>query len=115
MPPVPKRPKPIRDKKHLAFVRTLPCLICGAYGCDAHHVRAFQLRTMGKRVGDDKTVPLCREHHDMAHGPLGEEAFWSEVALMRQLFVKTLNAAAALYRHSGDANTCERLIREWRG
>lgn len=115
MTPCPKRPKPVRDKDHLAFVRTLPCLICGAYGVDAHHVRAFQPRTMGKRVGDDKVVPLCRVHHDEAHAGR-EEEFWGPGTLTVPILVATAphDIARQLYKHTGDADTCERVIREWR-
>lgn len=109
MNPSPKRPKPVRDPKHLAFVRTLPCLICGAYGVDAHHIRAFQPRTMGKRVGDDSTVPLCRACHDELHRGK-EEAFWAQ----RMPQIDPLGTAWCLYQHTGDAGTCEALIRKWR-
>ena len=29
-PPIPKRPKPIKDKKHSKFLHELVCLCCGA-------------------------------------------------------------------------------------
>ena len=70
-----KPPKPLRSKAHIAFVKSKPCLICGRRPSEAHHIR-LGLRTMGKRVCDSKTVPLCQQHHaDLHFG--NEEKWWS--------------------------------------
>ena len=65
---------PLRDPEHLARVRTLPCLVCGAGGVQAHHLR-LGLRTMGVRKPDSACVPLCFYHHGRLHA-IQEEAFW---------------------------------------
>ncbi len=57
--PLPE-PHRVRDKEHLRFVASQPCLLCSATPSDAHHVRFAQPRAMGRKVGDDFTVPLCR-------------------------------------------------------
>jgi len=45
-----------------AYVRDLPCLVCGA-NSDPHHVR-----TRGAGGKDNANlVPLCREHHQELH------------------------------------------------
>jgi hypothetical protein len=50
-------------------------LICGSHPCHAHHLR-IGLRTMGVRVSDHLTVPLCSSHHDELHRGK-EETFWA--------------------------------------
>ena len=47
-------PRRIRDKDHLRFVSTQPCLICGRTPADPHHLRFAQSRALAKgqrRVG----------------------------------------------------------------
>lgn len=64
----------VEDPAHLAYVRTLPCLVCGRPGpSDPAHIRAaaphYGKRYTGKgEKPDDKwTLPLCRSHHDAQH------------------------------------------------
>jgi hypothetical protein len=64
-----------RDKGHLKFVATQPCLICGRSPADAHHLRFAQPRAMGRKVSDEFTVPLCRAHHRQIHS-VGDERIW---------------------------------------
>ncbi len=52
-----------RSKAHLAFVGSQPCLVCQGSPCDAHHLKFAQPRSLGRKVSDEFTVPLCREHH----------------------------------------------------
>ena len=51
--------KRIRNKDHLKFVASQPCLICGRENVEAHHILFAEPRAMGKKVGDQWTVPLC--------------------------------------------------------
>jgi hypothetical protein len=69
------RPKRRRDKAHLIFVASQACLLCGRQPSDAHHLRFAQPRSMGMKVGDEFTVPLCRIHHRQVH-QTGKEAEW---------------------------------------
>jgi DNA recombination protein Rad52 len=71
-------PKRLRDKAHLKFVATQPCLICGRQPSDPHHLRFAQPRAMGLKVSDEFTVPLCRGHHRQLHQAGNEEAWWTE-------------------------------------
>jgi len=72
---------PERDKAHLAKVREELCIVPwqawgeGSSCIEAHHVRCIAPRSIGKRVSDYLTVPLCREHHARLHG-MKEETFW---------------------------------------
>jgi Rad52/22 family double-strand break repair protein len=70
-------PKRIRDKAHLRFVTSQPCLICGRQPSDPHHLRFAQPRALGLKVSDEFTVPLCRGHHRQLHQAGDEVAWWS--------------------------------------
>jgi hypothetical protein len=56
-------PRRYRDRAHLEFVASQPCLLCGRRSSDAHHLRFMQPRTLGRKVSDEFAVPLCRTHH----------------------------------------------------
>ena len=65
-----KSPKPVRGtaaaKRHLARVKSLPCVICQAPPpSDAHHVICG--RYGSRKASDFDTIPLCKRHHQ--HGP----------------------------------------------
>jgi ERF superfamily len=64
-----------RDKGHLKFVASQPCLVCGRSPADAHHLRFAQPRGMGLKVSDEFTVPLCRSCHRQNH-QVGDERSW---------------------------------------
>ena len=74
-------PRRFRDKEHLRFVASQPCLLCSATPSDAHHVRFAQPRAMGRKVGDDFTVPLCRSHHRALHHSGNEAAWWHDMGI----------------------------------
>jgi hypothetical protein len=76
---VPQRTRRVRNKEHLDFVSSLPCLVCGRQPCDPHHLRFVQPRALGRKVSDEFTVPLCRIHHRELHRQVNEEAWWSLV------------------------------------
>jgi hypothetical protein len=83
-----------RDKTHLKFVASQPCLICGRSPADAHHLRFTQPRAMGRKVSDEFTVPLCRTHHRDNHRFGDEVAWWDRQAIdpvgtSRKLWVST--------------------------
>ena len=74
-------PRRHRDKAHLKFVASQPCLVCGRSPADAHHLRFAQLRAMGRKVSDEFTVPLCRTHHRDNHSFGDEVAWWERRAI----------------------------------
>src|SRR5712664_400733 len=87
-------PRRHRDKGHLKFVATQPCLVCGRRPADAHHLRFTQPRAMGRKVSDEFTVPLCRTHHRDNHRFGDEAAWWGRQAIdpvgtSRKLWVST--------------------------
>ena len=66
-----------RNKVHLTFVAARPCLVCQRSPCDAHHLKFAQPRTLGRKVSDEFTVPLCRDHHSELHRHGNEAAWWA--------------------------------------
>jgi hypothetical protein len=74
-------PRRIRDRDHVKLVAKQPCLICGRRPADAHHLRFAQSRTLGRKVSDEFTVPLCRGHHREIHRCGNEEAWWKKVGI----------------------------------
>jgi hypothetical protein len=99
-------PKRLRDKAHLKFVASQPCLICGRQPSDPHHLRFAQPRAMGLKVSDEFTVPLCRGHHRQLHQAGDEIAWWQSVKVnalkvARGLWEKTHAATdqSALEQH----------------
>jgi hypothetical protein len=74
-------PKRHRDKIHLRFVGSHPCLVCGRQPSDAHHLRFAQPRALGMKVSDEFTVPLCREHHRQLHHAGNEQAWWHNLSI----------------------------------
>jgi hypothetical protein len=71
-------PKRLRDKAHLKFVASQPCLICGRQPSDPHHLRFAQPRAIGLKVSDEFTVPLCRGHHRQLHQAGNEKVWWGD-------------------------------------
>lgn len=87
-------PRRHRDKGHLKFVASQPCLVCGRSPADAHHLRFTQPRAMGRKVSDEFTVPLCRTHHRDNHSFGDEVAWWGRraidpIATSRMLWIST--------------------------
>jgi hypothetical protein len=70
-----------RDKQHLKFVRTQPCLVCGRVPSEPHHLRFSEPRALGRKVSDEFTVPLCRAHHRELHNRGNERAWWEALKI----------------------------------
>jgi hypothetical protein len=90
-----RKPVRKRNKTHLGFVAAQPCLICRRSPCDAHHLKFAQPRSLGRKVSDEFTVPLCREHHQQLHRYGNEAGWWANVQIApievaKQLWEATL-------------------------
>jgi hypothetical protein len=83
-------PRRLRDKAHLRFVASQPCLVCGRQPSDPHHLRFAQPRALGLKVSDEFTVPLCRTHHREIHRYGDEAAWWSKHRLDPLIVASTL-------------------------
>ena len=94
-------PKRLRDKAHLKFVASQPCLVCGRQPSDPHHLRFAQPRAIGLKVSDEFTVPLCRGHHRELHQAGNEVAWWETLKInpiktAKQLWEQTTLPSSSL-------------------
>jgi hypothetical protein len=101
-------PKRLRDKAHLQFVASQPCLVCGRQPSDPHHLRFAQPRALGMKVSDEFTVPLCRGHHRQLHQAGNEQTWWhglkiDALAIAKGLWGQTHPKSAAVETQHSDA------------
>ena len=84
--------KPVRerDREHLKFVASQPCLVCGRTPSDAHHVKFAEARAMGRKVSDRFTVPICRLHHRELHRRANERAWWESQGIDPMVIAESL-------------------------
>jgi hypothetical protein len=101
-PPMAALTKPVRrrSKIHLAFVASQPCLICKASPCDAHHLKIAQPRSLGRKVSDEFTVPLCRKHHQDLHRHGNEANWWANMQVVPMTIAKALWETSPAQSHS---------------
>ncbi len=79
-----------RDRAYMAWIRSLPCLICGRSRSEAAHlgVRAF-----AQKCSDRETGPLCAWDHRLgpeSHHALGR-MFWQHHGIDRARLIRELN------------------------
>lgn len=74
--------------KHIAWIKTLPCIKCGRMPCDPAHVRIGNTGGGTSLKPPDRfTVPLCSSNpaigyrgcHAVQHD--GEQTFWAELGV----------------------------------
>jgi hypothetical protein len=87
-------PRRIRDREHIKLVKGRPCLVCGRFPSDPHHLRFAQIRAFSRKVSDEFIVPLCRGHHRELHRYGDEAAWWG------RLGIDALETARALWLES---------------
>ena len=105
-------PKRLRDKAHLKFVASQPCLVCGRQPSDPHHLRFAQPRAIGLKVSDEFTVPLCRGHHRQLHQGGNEVTWWADLdinalEIAKELWEQThpkLRATTEIHQSAGAPN-----------
>ena len=90
-----------RNKAHLKFVATQPCLLCGRQPSDPHHLKFAQVQALGRKVSDEFTVPLCRTHHRELHNAGSEVDWWEAwdrnvdpLEIAKGLWEQSLNRAS---------------------
>ena len=71
-------PRRLRNKAHLRFVASQPCLVCGRRPAQAHHLTFAQPKAMGRKVSDEFAVPLCIGHHRELHDHGDERKWWEK-------------------------------------
>jgi hypothetical protein len=99
---------------HLAWIRTLPCVITGRRDVEAAHIRFGDTRCgkpapgMGAKPDDIFVLPLCREKHEEQHRG-SEWAFWKEHGIDPHF------VALALWAATGDDERAAVILRTARG
>ncbi|MGY4334529.1 hypothetical protein ACVWWG_008946 [Bradyrhizobium sp. LB7.2] len=93
----PKEPPRRRSKDHLSFIRSRGCLVCQRTPADAHHLKFAQPRMLGRKVGDEFTVPLCRSHHLSLHRHGDERAWWTNLQISPLPIAKELWDASPVH------------------
>ena len=90
------------DEKHLAFIRSLPCIVSkDNTSTEAAHIRFSDLRVAKRNAGvgakpdDFFVVPLSSTEHRKQHS-MNELVYWQKVGIDPILY------ALALYAISGD-------------
>ena len=112
------------DRRHLAFLRQLPCLACGStWLVEAAHVSMpicgevvmplNHRKGASLKVADRWAVPLCKQCHMVQHSSndnsnRGEQDFWAR----RE--INPLEAAQALYRNTGNRTAALGIIQRRR-
>jgi len=108
-----------KSQKHLAFIRSLPCIACARDPCgEAAHVRHnFEIngeRQFGKaeKPHDWRTVPLCgwchRENRNSQHH-VGEVEFWTQRA------INPILLASALWSNRDSFEVAREIVLRSRG
>ena len=93
-----------KHANHLAFVRQLPCVVCGkAAPSEAAHVRSGSDGGAGIKPSDHYSLALCTGCHALQH-EFGELRFRST------LRIDPLNVALRLWTVSGDIKAGERIV-----
>jgi hypothetical protein len=59
-----------------------------------HHLKFAQPKALGRKVSDEFTVPVCRDHHHELHRHGNEAAWWAN------LNIAPLNVAKELWQTS---------------
>jgi len=93
----------IRDKKHLAFLRTLPCVGClSTDNIQAAHIRRHTDGGTGLKPSDNFTLSLCFHCHHIQHQKC-EVSFYGDVW-------KAIDLANKLYSMTGNKEKSVHLI-----
>jgi hypothetical protein len=89
----------VEDPAHLARVRALPCVICGATPCEPHHPKGLEFCGKSQKASDHDAFPLCPACHrtgpnafhaigkrpwEALYGPQRDFAFWTRATLGRE-------------------------------
>ena len=101
--------KYIRDKRHLKFISTLPCVVTGSNEVQASHIRSG-MGGMGLKSGDNCVLPLNWEVHQRQHAMGSEAAFWAKYGGIE----KAKELANALWLRTGQREECLKLITRFR-
>ena len=100
--PRPARIRPSgRNPEHLAWIRTLPCIVRGCpNSAEAAHVRIRNGGGMGLKPPDECAAPACHAHHMEQHA-IGHAAFDAKYGIDMRAEAERL-ARVSPHRKSND-------------
>jgi hypothetical protein len=94
--------RPERNPRYLAWIRTQPCVVCGARrGIEAAHTGP---RGLGQKSPDRSAIPLCFRHHRTggeSYHRLGPRKFAERHRLDIASIVRQLNAKPTIRVQTG--------------
>jgi hypothetical protein len=94
--------RPERNPRYLAWIRTQPCVVCGARrGIEAAHTGP---RGLGQKSPDTSAIPLCLRHHRTggeSYHRLGPRKFAERHRLDIASIVRQLNAKPTIRVQTG--------------
>jgi len=95
-------------------VRAQACVVCKQAPSDAHHVKFAQARSLGRKVSDEFSVPLCRSHHHALHRHGNEKSWWADMQISPLPVASELWAASPIHETSNGtaANTASQACIE---
>jgi hypothetical protein len=68
--------KPYRSEAYKAWIKTQPCVMCGAPADDPHHLKGVgNLSGAGLTAPDTYLMPMCRGCHTYIHEDPG---YWTD-------------------------------------
>lgn len=106
-----KFPREGDSQKHIDWIKTLDCIVCGQKAVDPHHLLRGVDRLpkgTGRRNPDRWAVPVCRTHHRAAHDYADDEAYFAKQGLDAR------SIAFALWACTGNTEIAERtILRAW--
>ena len=84
-----KKPATKAEKEFMAKVKELPCIVCGYYPVDCHHITEG-----GRRLGNMYCLPLCFDHHEGQIFSIGNhkksfiKKYGTELELLEKVYKK---------------------------
>ena len=84
------KPKSLRDKKYIEWVKTLGCICCGRPNVDPHHENERGRAGKGVKAPDRRCIPICHEHHVERHC-MGRDSFAEKYELDYEEIINGLN------------------------
>jgi len=100
------KPRAGMSKKHLEFIRALPCIKCmSQVGVQAHHLKeGTGERGAGMRSSDRWAVPLCGPEAQDCHGEVERIGAKNEIRWFSRFGIDPHELARGLWASTGNRN-----------
>lgn len=71
---------PRKCPEYLEYRRKQCCIICGKYGCEAHHIRESEDAGISRKANDWETISMCKlchaKYHDCGSKQFKDSLWW---------------------------------------